>query len=323
MSFLTTLPRDRYSSEAFAEFNPQQAAFNLGTARAMAWTCQFAYETSDKEKVASIAADWSLTIPAGGIVSEEHATILPLSSTQLIVAIRNGVAIVVIAGTDPLTLPDWITDFRFLPTAKGSAHGFTEAAVSVWPRIKALLDGAAAGLPVFVTGHSLGGALAALIAQFIHTDQPARVRAVYTFGMPRTGSRGWQTKYDQSLGSVTYRLVHGDDVVPTVPPSAIDARHVGRFLGCRKLGKFDANDLTSAAGSDEPKFIDGLLTQIRSMHLGALSNSITMGARFKLATALMLGMGPFGMRTDPGGIAIELLPPPVRDHMPDRYIGAT
>ena len=31
MSFLTTLPRDRYSSEAFAEFNPQQAAFNLGT----------------------------------------------------------------------------------------------------------------------------------------------------------------------------------------------------------------------------------------------------------------------------------------------------
>ena len=231
MSFLTTLPRDRYSSEAFAEFNPQQAAFNLGTARAMAWTCQFAYETSDKEKVASIAADWSLTVPAGGIVSEEHATILPLSSTQLIVAIRNGVAIVVIAGTDPLTLPDWITDFRFLPTAKGSAQGFTEAAVSVWPRIKALLDGAAAGLPVFVTGHSLGGALAALIAQFIHTDQPARVRAVYTFGMPRTGSRGWQTRYDQSLGAVTYRLVHGDDVVPTVPPSAVDARHVGRYWG--------------------------------------------------------------------------------------------
>ena len=98
--------------------------------------------------------------------------------------------------------------------------------------------------------------------------------------------------------------MHGDDVVPTVPPSAVDARHVGRFLGCRKLGKFDANDLTSAAGSDEPKFIDGLLTQIRSMHLGALSNSITLGARFKLATALVLGMGPFGMRTDPGGIAI-------------------
>jgi hypothetical protein len=28
------------------------------------------------------------------------------------------------------------------------------------------------------------------------------------------------------------------------------------------------------------------------------------------------------MRTDPGGLVIELLPPPLRDHMPDRYIEA-
>jgi len=28
------------------------------------------------------------------------------------------------------------------------------------------------------------------------------------------------------------------------------------------------------------------------------------------------------MRTDPGGIQIELLPLRLRDHMPDRYIGA-
>jgi hypothetical protein len=28
------------------------------------------------------------------------------------------------------------------------------------------------------------------------------------------------------------------------------------------------------------------------------------------------------MRTDPGGILIEMLPPRLRDHMPDRYIGA-
>jgi hypothetical protein len=28
------------------------------------------------------------------------------------------------------------------------------------------------------------------------------------------------------------------------------------------------------------------------------------------------------MCTDPGGIVIELLPPRLRDHMPDRYISA-
>ena len=249
---------------------------------------------------------------------------LPMSSTQLIVAIRDGVAIVVIAGTDPLTLPDWITDFRFLPTAKGSAHGFTEAAVSVVAAIKALLDGAAAGLPVFVTGHSLGGALAALIAQCIHSRTSPPVSAPFIHSACRAPATvaGRRNTISRSAASP----IGWCTAMTWCRPcrlQRLDARHVGRFMGCRKLGKFDANDLTSAAGSDEPKFIDGLLTQIRSMHLGALSNSITMGARFKLATALMLGMGPFGMRTDPGGIAIELLPPPVRDHMPDRYIGAT
>jgi triacylglycerol lipase len=323
MSFLTTLPRHRYSPEAFAGFKPEQATFNLGTARAMAWACQFAYETAEPEKVRSIAADWSLTIPDGGIVAVKSATILPISSTELVVGIRNGVAIVTIAGTDPLTLPDWITDFTFLPTSAGSAHGFTEAAAGAWPAIERLLNNDAAALPVFVTGHSLGGALAALIAQRIHSAQPGRVRAVYTFGMPRTGNALFQTQYDQSLGTITYRLVHGDDVVPTVPPSGVGARHVGRFLRCGKLGKFDSSTLATAAGSDEPRFIDGLLAQIRTMHLGALSGNVSIGARFKLATALMLGVGPFGMRTDPGGIAIELLPPPVRDHMPDRYIAAT
>jgi hypothetical protein len=31
--------------------------------------------------------------------------------------------------------------------------------------------------------------------------------------------------------------------------------------------------------------------------------------------------GPFARRSDPAGIVIELLPLPVRDHLPDRYIG--
>ena len=40
-------------------------------------------------------------------------------------------------------------------------------------------------------------------------------------------------------------------------------------------------------------------------------------------TALALGIGSTGMRADPGGLVIELLRPPLRDHMPDRYIEAT
>lgn len=49
---------------------------------------------------------------------------------------------------------------------------------------------------------------------------------------------------------------------------------------------------------------------------------LSIAARIKLAAALLTGMGPSNMRTDPGGILIEMLPPRLRDHMPDRYIGA-
>jgi hypothetical protein len=49
---------------------------------------------------------------------------------------------------------------------------------------------------------------------------------------------------------------------------------------------------------------------------------LSVGARIKLATAILTGMGLSNMRIDPGGILIELLPPRLRDHMPDRYIGA-
>jgi hypothetical protein len=46
-------------------------------------------------------------------------------------------------------------------------------------------------------------------------------------------------------------------------------------------------------------------------------------ARAKLAAALALGRWTgLPAHGSPGGIVIELLPPPLRDHMPDRYIGA-
>ena len=50
---------------------------------------------------------------------------------------------------------------------------------------------------------------------------------------------------------------------------------------------------------------------------------MSITARLKIVAALALGTGPSGMRGDPGGLLIELLPPPLRDHMPDRYVEAT
>jgi len=37
---------------------------------------------------------------------------------------------------------------------------------------------------------------------------------------------------------------------------------------------------------------------------------------------LKIGANPSGVRTDLAGILIEMLPPRLREHMPDRYIAA-
>jgi len=66
-------------------------------------------------------------------------------------------------------------------------------------------------------------------------------------------------------------------------------------------------------GSDEPPFEKGILATMKKLHHGPLSDIMSLPERFKLVSALALGIG----------LAIELLPPPLRDHMPDRYIGAT
>jgi triacylglycerol lipase len=322
ISFLTKLPRERYSPDAFGRFVADNGGFSLGTARAMAWMSQLAYETDEPNKIASIAATWSLKIPNDGIVSEEIITVLPKVSTQIVVGVRGTAAIIAFAGTDPIVLADWITNFDVGTTRSGAAKGFNVALEAVWSKLSGLLQGSLAGKTIFVTGHSLGGALAVLAAQRIEARK-VNVRAVYTFGMPRVGDSNFAALYNQALGSRTYRLVHGDDVVPTVAPSELGFSHVGRYLRCARQSKFAADALASTTDSDDPKFVTGISGQLRELLNRPLSTVMSAAKRLKLAAALAFGFGPAALRKDAGGILIELLPPPLRDHMPDRYIAAT
>jgi triacylglycerol lipase len=324
MSFLTTLPKGRYDPQAFAGFDPSLTDFSLKNAYALAWACQLAYETADPLKVASIAGLWNIELFPDSIISVESATVLPRSSTHLFVGRCRGAIIIAFAGTDPVSLANWISDFDLGITRSGAANGFAEAAQSVWPRIEDLLRTRGEAGPIFVTGHSLGAALAAITASNIETAFPGRLRAVFAFGMPRTGNQQFASAYNQALGARTFRLVHGQDLVPTVPPSGLnDSRHVGRLLTCLRLSTFVAGDLAVATNSDEPQFVPGVSHELRALLEQPSSAAISLGTRLGLAIGLVFGINPGGLRSDPGGIAIELLPPRLRDHMPDRYIAAT
>jgi hypothetical protein len=56
------------------------------------------------------------------------------------------------------------------------------------------------------------------------------IRGVYTFGQPRVGDWQFASKYEDHLGTKTFRFVNNNDVVARVPPAVLGFRHVGRML---------------------------------------------------------------------------------------------
>ena len=68
------------------------------------------------------------------------------------------------------------------------------------------------GVPIYVTGHSLGGALAILATKFLASDS---LGACYTFGGPRVGN----SLFADDIKTPIYRIVNAADGVPRVPPS--------------------------------------------------------------------------------------------------------
>jgi pimeloyl-ACP methyl ester carboxylesterase len=127
------------------------------------------------------------------------------------------------------SLKNFNTDAQILKIpamwAEGNIHpGFAGALAAVWPQITEHL-----GLPgqqqkeLWVTGHSLGAALAQLAALHL-TKLGYRVRAVYTFGTPRVGDSGFVGDYDKLLGERTFPHINDKDVVTRVPPFSLGFR---------------------------------------------------------------------------------------------------
>jgi predicted lipase len=77
---------------------------------------------------------------------------------------------------------------------------------------------------LLVTGHSLGGAVAALSAFELQVLHNVTVEAIYTFGEPRVGNSYFSEKMRESFHKL-FRLIHFRDVVPHLPPNWIGFMH--------------------------------------------------------------------------------------------------
>ena len=158
-----------------------------------------------------------------------------VAETQGFVCKRNvpdepSYVVVAFRGTEK-KVTDWLTDARAVPTVQGDTKvhtGFLEAFTvktdsegkTAMGRIQAILkspdtqDENGKPLPLFITGHSLGGALALLATRLV---VPNVNGACYTFGGPRIANYA----YFKHVKTPVYRIVNSSDMVPKVPPGAI------------------------------------------------------------------------------------------------------
>jgi triacylglycerol lipase len=323
MSVLTTLPEQLYDAGAFKGFEAG-SRFTIENARALAWMCQLAYETDDREKVQRILQTWGGELVEHGIIVQSlkiHG--LPIGDSRCILSSFPSAIVLAFAGTDPLSLANWITDFDTVFSPQNTAMGYQNAVDLVWPALRQLLlTEINPRSSLLVVGHSLGGALAAVVAYQACKEGIRDVKAVYTFGMPRVGGDTFRSEYHEVLGLTTYRLVYGNDIVPTVAPPELGYRHIGRYFSAVHDQRFSAEKLSPDDFSDMPAFLPVIATELLSKFQDRLPSIAPISTRMRIAGAVLAGFPVSSGRSDLTGILIEILPPQLRDHILDRYIAA-
>jgi len=122
-------------------------------------------------------------------------------------------------------ISDYLTDIQVRQHSLSNGiqvhRGFYKAFQEVFPgsgMLEEIITGLSPDKPIWITGHSMGGALALLTANSIK-DRPV---LVYTFGSPKVGNKC----FVDSLTFRHHRIVNQGDPVPTLPPNI----HIGKEI---------------------------------------------------------------------------------------------
>jgi triacylglycerol lipase len=145
-------------------------------------------------------------------------------------------AVITCRGTEPNDWNDIRADLDLssvMSETVGRVHrGFKREVDDLWPRLEQALVNNTRTL--WFTGHSLGGAMAAICAgRCVLSHIRSNPRALYTFGSPRVGNR----RYVNYVEFEAYRWVNNNDIVPRVPPAWLGYRHKGQEIYLNAFGE--------------------------------------------------------------------------------------
>lgn len=201
-------------------------------------------------------------------------------STQGLLLVTDTFAILTFRGTrlerkDPLAmvgqvlalsgqaqLPSWLvalsnpddikTDADILLTDEGIHHGFDTALDQVWSDKSVISEpimsvlASQRDLPLWLTGHSLGAALATVAAARLKRSG-VQVQGLYTFGSPRVGN----AVFANTVPTPCFRFVNNTDLVTHLPAPA--PRMAYTDVGSLEFIRPDGSIVPEAPALDQAK----------------------------------------------------------------------
>jgi hypothetical protein len=219
-------------------------------------------------KALAVASDLAYLPEAEGAAAFREqlgldARLISVGNTQVYLATNDNHVVVAFRGTeDPNTLEgikDWLltdavnlliipegqigTDFAAAGVGARFHQGFMTALASVWDPLAAGVEAEMKKKerPLWITGHSLGGALALLAAwRFLRKFQS--VHQIYTFGGPMVGNAKAVEAIDREFAGKIFRYAHAIDPVPKLPMISLIGNDYGHCQKEMALG-------TAAAGA--------------------------------------------------------------------------
>lgn len=203
-----TSPGDHWNDE---QGIPWPVADSLGQ------VCKLAYASQ---------TEVNKTLSGWGFATVAH---FPKASLYAFVASDDRTVLVAFRGTDDLK--DWLVNTDVAPqvVAHGIIHrGFYQGMKMLYPDVTAAISAQGGKKKnVWVTGHSLGGALAVAFAYESLAEGKFKPSGVVTFGQPLLADSALGSYLCSQLGGNYVRFVHGRDIVTRVLPGYV---HCGKLV---------------------------------------------------------------------------------------------
>jgi len=204
-----------------ADWSWKKAQINRQNADSLGNAAKLAY--NDPDIIESTLQEWDMQL----------VKFFDCQNTQAYLAKNDQAMVLAFRGTQPNMLRDWLYDLdgHQVNGPVGKVHeGFLCALHYIWLDVWKTLQQERGMRSLWITGHSLGGALAVLAAAKLRFEKAQPISGLYTYGQPRVGDFEFCSRFDQGFGDYTFRFVNFQDIVPRVPLRVMNYYDLGQFF---------------------------------------------------------------------------------------------